>query len=57
VKKLSCLPRRITQRLISIHGTERYCPNKWKKKTRSKEKNAKLLIYEEERQKNTGIAD
>jgi hypothetical protein len=57
VKKLGHLTRGITQRLISILSTERYYPNKWKKKTRPKEKNDKLSIYEEERQQNTGIAD
>jgi hypothetical protein len=32
----NCLQEEIAQRIISTRDIERYCPNKWKKKTKSK---------------------
>ena len=44
------LREEITQKLISTRDIERYCPDKWKRKTRPKKKIDKTSISEEEKQ-------
>ncbi|HEY7572052.1 MAG TPA: hypothetical protein VH796_11855 [Nitrososphaeraceae archaeon] len=46
----NALREEITQKLISIRDIERYCPNKWKRKTRPKKKIDNTSISEEIKQ-------